>query len=166
MSYVHSQLTLKYYSLENNIYTEIPADDSKQEYIDMMLDFSNIQQVESIPSEILLVNFEKLKNEVKNFLIKKKTDGESYFNEIELTITMELAGMLLTELMPVSGEIDTILYKPLNLIKNGDFFSAMMLFQNPSTLEPTIPIVLEHWENIKTYTINYFNENYPTETIE
>ena len=115
--------------------------------------------------EIQQNNLEKIKENVRQFLSKKKKDGKTYFEDFELIITMQLAGMLIVDLVAVTNEIDTILYKPLNLIKNGDFFSAMMLFNNPNTIIPTIPIVLNHWNDIKAFTQNYFVENYPQEPI-
>lgn len=115
---------------------------------------------------IAIENLEQTKETVRQFLAKKKQDGRNYFNEIELNITMQLTGMMLVDLVAVSEQIDSILYKPLNLIQKGDYFSAMMLFQNPSKIEPTHPIVLNYWNNMKAYCIAYFNENYPTETID
>ena len=115
--------------------------------------------------EIDKINYDKKIQSVRQFLAKKKQEGKDYFNEFELIITMQLAGMLIVDLVAVTNEIDTVLYKPLNLIKNGDFFSAMMLFNNPNTVAPTIPIVLNHWNDIKVFTQNYFAENYPQEPI-
>ena len=126
----------------------------------------NIWYEGATQEEIQLASFKKTKDNVRQFLSKKKKDGKTYFEDFELIITMQLAGMLIVDLVAVTNEIDTILYKPLNLIKNGDFFSAMMLFNNPNTIAPTIPIVLNHWNNIKSFTQNYFTENYPQETIE
>lgn len=116
--------------------------------------------------EIDIRNFEKTKETIRQFLAKKKQDGRNYFNEIELIITMQLAGMLIMDLVVVSEQIESILYKPLNYIKNGDYFSAMMLFNNQDTIPPTHPIVLNHWNEMKSYCIAYFNENYPKTTIE
>jgi hypothetical protein len=121
--------------------------------------------IDFTPEEVDENNFSKLKEGVSKFLEKKKQDGIEYFNNFEIIITIQLAGILITELVAITNEIDTILYKPLNLIKNGDFFSAMMLFNNPATITPTIPLVLNHWNDIKVFTQNYFLENYPQEPI-
>lgn len=55
MSYIFSKLTLKYYSLENGIYTIVPIDDANVQYNEMMLDYDAIEQVESLPFELNVV---------------------------------------------------------------------------------------------------------------
>ena len=122
--------------------------------------------IEGASQEIIdQVNLEKKKEFVRLFLNKKKKDGQSYFNEKELQITMLLAGMMLTDLVIVSAEIDDKIMPFLSYIKTGDYFNAMMKFQRNEIVEPTNSIVLNLFNEIQTYTVNYFNENYPTETI-
>lgn len=59
MVYIYSKLTLNFYSLENEIYTIVPVDDSKAEYNAMMLS-GNIQEVESLEFEIEEMNMPKV----------------------------------------------------------------------------------------------------------
>lgn len=150
---------------ENNV--EIIRNDNLQEFKDFLkTDKQFISYVDIHENEISENNFLLAKQKVRHFLEKKKTDGLNYFNDKELELTIQLAGMAITNLIPISNEIETILYKPLNYIKSGDYFSAMMLFNNPETTMPTNTLVLQHWNEIKNYCINYFNNNYPTENIE
>lgn len=113
------------------------------------------------PEEIEAIELQEKKQQVKIFIEKKKQDGLDFFHKVEVDITMELTGLLLVDLVPTSNEIDTILYKPLNFIKGGDFFSALMLFQNPKTVIPTMPLVLNYWNDIKVFCLEFFDTNYP-----
>lgn len=111
------------------------------------------------------VNLEKKKEFVRQFLNKKKTDGRNYFNEKEIEITILLAGMMLTDLVIVSDEIEKKIMPFLNFIKTGDYFNCIMKFQRNEITSPTNQIVLNLYNEIQAYATSYFNENYPTETI-
>lgn len=118
-------------------------------------------------SEIMLLEEqEQIFNEqITNFLIKKKQDGLKYFNEMECKITKRLFGMERTELMTLLVEMQTILYPPLNLIRGGDFASALAIFQTtPDTSkvnETGTEIILELWNEARGFAMRYYLENYP-----
>ncbi|MGV8914360.1 MAG: hypothetical protein ACOH1X_02815 [Kaistella sp.] len=115
---------------------------------------------------ILPEEMEQIFNEqISNFLIKKKEDGSKYFDEMECKITTQLFGMERTELMALLVEMQTILYPPLNLIRGGDFASALALFQQtPGTSKVNVTgteIILSLWNEARGFTMRYYLENYP-----
>ena len=99
------------------------------------------------------------------FLKQKKKDGSKYFDEMECKITKQLFGMERTELMVLLVEMQNILYPPLNLIRGGDFASALAIFQKtPDTSkvnETGTEIILQLWNEARGFAMRYYLENYP-----
>ena len=99
------------------------------------------------------------------FLQQKKKDGSKYFDEMECKITKQLFGMERTELMGLLVEMQNILYPPLNLIRGGDFASALAIFQTtPDTSkvnETGSEIILQLWNEARGFAMRYYLENYP-----
>lgn len=99
------------------------------------------------------------------FLKQKKKDGSKYFDEMECKITKQLLGMERTELMVLLVEMQNILYPPLNLIRGGDFASALAIFQTtPDTSkvnETGTEIILQLWNEARGFAMRYYLENYP-----
>jgi len=94
MIYIFSKLTLKYYSFLNDVYTEIPVDDSKEEYNNMMLDFNAIDQVESLPFEIEEMNKPKVPVQVHNHKLRLALiHFETMPSSIDLAIDSMTDGM-------------------------------------------------------------------------
>lgn len=103
--------------------------------------------------------------QINNFLKQKKKDGSKYFDEMECKITKQLFGMERTQLMGLLVEMQNILYPPLNLIRGGDFASALAIFQTtPDTSkvnETGSEIILQLWNEARGFTMRYYLENYP-----
>ncbi len=100
--------------------------------------------------------------QMQNFLTKKKADGEAYYNEIELTLTLLLAGLPLQELVPVNNEIETKIKPLINEVKMGDWFNAYMrlwITQDYTALES--PLLQDTFSEIKNKVKYYFENNYP-----
>lgn len=99
------------------------------------------------------------------FLKQKKKDGSKYFDEMECKITKKLFAMERTELMDLLVEMQNILYPPLNLIRGGDFASALAIFQTtPDTSkvnETGTEIILQLWNEARGFAMRYYLENYP-----
>lgn len=97
--------------------------------------------------------------QIAEFLQKKKEDGSNFFDCMEAKVTKALFGMERTELMALLAEMQTHLYPPLNLIRGGDFASALALFQAGIGTENEI--ILPFWEEARSYCVRYYLENYP-----
>lgn len=97
--------------------------------------------------------------QISNFLVKKKEDGANFFDCMEAKVTKQLFGMERTELMTLLGEMQTHLYPTLNLIRGGDFASALAIFQAGATTENEI--ILPFWNEARSYCVRYYLENYP-----
>lgn len=97
--------------------------------------------------------------QISDFLVKKKEDGNTFFDCMEAKVTNQLFGMERTELMTLLGEMQTHLYPTLNLIRGGDFASALALFQAGATTENEI--ILPFWNEARSYCVRYYLENYP-----
>lgn len=115
------------------------------------------------PEQIEVQNQKISLAKVKEFLDKKRAVGEAIFNDFELRITAGLIGKPLAEVQSIVNEIDSVLYKPLNLVKTGDFASAMFLFQ--SMTAPSDEFVLSFWNELATQTSDFYTNNYPTEEL-
>lgn len=108
-----------------------------------------------LPEEEIQIMNEKL----NEFIIKKKKDGSKYFNDLECKITTQLYGMERTELMALLVEMNNVLYPPLNLMRGGDFASAVAVFQNVPETENEM--ILGFWNEARMYAMRYYLENYP-----
>ena len=97
--------------------------------------------------------------QIADFLQKKKEDGASFFDCMEAKVTKQLFGIERTELMTLLGEMQTHLYPTLNLIRGGDFASALAVFQAGATTENEI--ILPFWNEARSYCVRYYLEHYP-----
>lgn len=120
--------------------------------------------IEGATAEQIEIQNQKLSlSKVREFLDNKRDAGEVIFNDFELRITAGLIGKPLTEVQIIVNEIDSVLYKPLNLVKTGDFASALFLFQ--SMTAPTDEFVLSFWNELVAQTSDFYTNNYPTEEL-
>lgn len=114
-----------------------------------------------LPEEIQAQFDEK----IVDFLQKKKEDGSNFFDCMEAKVTKALFGMERTALMGLLVEMQNILYPPLNLIRGGDFASALAIFQTtPDTSkvnEIGSEIILALWNEARGFAMRYYLENYP-----
>ena len=103
--------------------------------------------------------------QINTFLKQKKKDGSKYFDEMECKITKQLFSMERTALMVLLVEMQNVLYPPLNLIRGGDFASALAIFQTtPDTSKVNktgSEIILELWNEARGFAMRYYLENYP-----
>lgn len=97
--------------------------------------------------------------QIAEFLQKKKEDGIVFFDCMEAKVTKALFSMERTQLMTLLGEMQIHLYPTLNLIRGGDFASALALFQNGATTDNDI--ILPFWNEARAYCMRYYLENYP-----
>lgn len=97
--------------------------------------------------------------QIAEFLQKKKEDGVVFFDCMEAKVTKQLYGMERVELMALLAEMQTYLYPPLNLIRGGDFASALALFQTGIGTENEM--IVQFWNEARSYCIRYYLENYP-----
>ena len=97
--------------------------------------------------------------QIEDFLKKKKEDGNAFFDCMEAKVTKALFSMERTALMTLLGEMQTHLYPTLNLIRGGDFASALALFQNGAGTENEI--ILGFLNEARSFTVRYYLENYP-----
>jgi hypothetical protein len=97
--------------------------------------------------------------QTKLFLQANKEAGESYYNEINLRVTMALIAVERTTLFQILQEVDTLLYPPLNKIKTGDFASALFIFENQTP--PLNQFVLNFYNEAVQYCQNYYDTKYP-----
>lgn len=112
---------------------------------------SDIELPEEIQSQFDL--------QIAEFLQKKKEDGSNFFDCMEAKVTKALFGMERTELMALLAEMQTHLYPPLNLIRGGDFASALALFQSGIGTENET--IVPFWNEARSYCMRYYLENYP-----
>lgn len=96
--------------------------------------------------------------QISEFLQKKKEDGSNFFDCMEAKVTKALFGMERTELMALLAEMQTHLYPPLNLIRGGDFASALALFQAGIGTENET--IVPFWNEARSYCVRYYLENY------
>lgn len=96
---------------------------------------------------------------IVDFLKKKKDDGNYFFDCMEAKVTKELFSMERTLLMALLAEMQVHLYPPLNLIRGGDFASALAIFQAGATTENQT--ILQFWNEARSYCVRYYLENYP-----
>ena len=114
------------------------------------------------PEEIHQLQSTNQLDQLKYFMAKKKEDGEAYYNEIELALTIVLAGLPLQELVSVNREIEDKIKPIINEIKIGDWFNAYMkLWINQEIERPTSLLLAQTFDNIKVRVKNYFETNYP-----
>lgn len=101
-------------------------------------------------------------SQMQDFLTKKKADGEIYYNEIELALTIVLSGLPIQSLIPVNHEIETEIKPIINEIKMGDWFNAYMkLWITEDYIRPQSNLLTQTFDNIKVRVKQYFETNYP-----
>lgn len=159
-----------YYSKNKNICTaegikinfESPQNDLTIAFVKWQKEGGTIEESEIILPEEQIQMFD---DQINIFLKKKKEDGEKYFDEMECKITKQLFSMERTSLMILLVEMQNILYPPLNLIRGGDFASALAIFQStPDTSkvnEAGTEIILALWNEARSFAMRYYLENYP-----
>lgn len=156
----------KYRQIVNENSEKIPLDEPLNpltiEFIEWQSAGGTIEESDvELPEEIQA----QFNEQINVFLKQKKKDGSKYFDEMECKITKKLFGMERTELMGLLVEMQNILYPPLNLIRCGDFASALAIFQNtPDTSkvnETGTEIILQLWNEARGFAMRYYLENYP-----
>lgn len=112
--------------------------------------------------EIADLETEKQMAGLKSFIKQKKIDGEKFYEEIELSVTMLLAGLPIQSLVSVNNEINEKIMPLIKTIYGGNWFDVYMGFFVENTITPpTNTLILPYFEKIKTTTKNYFETNYP-----
>ena len=156
----------KYNKIVNQMGIKIPLDEPLNaltvEFVKWQNEGGTIEQSDiELPEEIQ----SQFNEQINVFLKQKKKDGSKYFDEMECKITKQLFGMERTELMGLLVEMQNILYPPLNLIRGGDFASALAIFQTiPDTSkvnETGTEIILQLWNEARGFAMRYYLENYP-----
>lgn len=122
----------------------------------------------TIPDEDLSQSIEAQKlQELQEFLYRKKKDGEEYYNDVELRLTLLLAGLPLNELIVVNQEIEIIIKPLMNEIAKGDWFNVYMRTEiTNQTAAPTTNSLKPFYKEIKERVKEYFENNYPREEIQ
>ena len=116
------------------------------------------------PQELAEIENQKQLDFLKSFMAQKKIDGDNYYNEIELSLTIVLKGLPLNELIPVNNEIEEKIKPIINEIKTGDWFNAYMkLHVTEDYVRPTHIFLGQTFDNIKIRVKSYFENNYPRE---
>lgn len=101
---------------------------------------------------------QKQKQQFKQFKQKLQNDGQAYYDEIDLKITMQFFGRPQAEINQLIAEVDAKIMPIMDLIKSGQWYSAMMLIL--STELPTNQEVLTGFNEVKNHTTNYVQTNY------
>lgn len=107
---------------------------------------------------------EKATNDFVNaFLEKKKSDGLAYATDVRFRITKELIGKPVAEVNEIDGQCKESIIPLLQFLEgNGaDFWTAMNVALQ--TTDPVNSIVLNYFNEVKTFIINYVQTNYPKE---
>lgn len=131
-----------------------------EKFVKPKYDFQTGIFVESAtPEEIAEQQQQQQIEQAKLFLQANKEAGDSYYNEINLRVTMGLIAVEKAVLFPILQEVDNLLYPPLNKIKTGDFASALFIFKNQTP--PTNQFVLNFYNEAVQYCQNYYDTKYP-----
>ena len=139
-----------------------PAITEYQELVN--LHFDEVNQVftydvrDFTQEEIDAYNAQKAFEAMQAFKQKTRLDGEAYYNEIDIKITAQLYGRPQTEVNPLVIEIDEKIMPVMNLVKDGQWYSA--LIKAMATPDPTSQEVLDGFNEVKAYISNYVTENY------
>ena len=122
----------------------------------------NNQVVETAtPEEIAEFEMQKEIERIKADRDKKRADGIAYYEEIDIKMHMQFAGRPAEEINPLVAETDKLVVPVMNLVKDGQWYSALMLaYETPN---PTYQEVLDGFNEIKEYIATYVAENYTTE---
>ncbi len=113
------------------------------------------------PEEIAEFDEKKRTFEFKIDRDKKRADGKSYYEEIDIKMHMQFAGRPADEINPLVAETDKLVIPVMNLVNDGQWYSALMLaYETP---DPTYQEVLDGFNEIKEYIATYVAENYSTE---
>lgn len=138
--------------------TDVLPTENERNYLKLM--FENDSYYEgATPEEIAQVNQTIEIETAKIFMAQKQEDGNSFYNDIDLRITVALSAMDKETLFPKLAEIDSLLYPPLNKIKTGDFASALYLFSNQTA--PSDAFVLNFYNEALTFCQTYYDNKYP-----
>lgn len=98
----------------------------------------------------------QMEMQFEQFMHKKLSDGQSYYNEKSKEITMQLFGRPQNIVNPIVIEIDNSVTPILDKVRTGDWYSALLL-QLP---QPTIQEVVDILNEVKSDIQNYVQENY------
>lgn len=150
----------KYKRIVNSEGVKIPLDEPTNpltiEFIEWQIAGGTIEESDiELPEEIQAQFDER----ISEFLQKKKEAGNNFFDCMEAKVTKALFGIERTELMALLAEMQTHLYPPLNLIRGGDFASALALFQAGIGTENET--IVPFWNEARSYCVRYYLENYP-----
>jgi len=89
---------------------------------------------------------------------KFKADGEAYRQEIKNRVTASLSGK--ENVIPVIKEINNTVYVLLDKIGKGDWVLAMIDYMDNQN-NPTIPEVLDLFNEVGQKAIEYYQTEYP-----
>ena len=140
----------------NKIFLDQPENPETIEFVEWQSAGGTIEQSDIMLPEEIQQEFDL---EIDEFLRKKKEDGNTFFDCMEAKVTKALFSTERTQLMILLGEMQTHLYPPLNLIRGGDFASALALFQTSATTENEM--ILGFLNEARSFTVRYYLENYP-----
>ena len=138
------------------IHLDEPLNPLTIEFIEWQSSGGTIEESEiELPEEIEA----QFNEQIEEFLKKKKVDGSYFFDCMEAKVTKALFSMERTALMTLLGEMQTHLYPTLNLIRGGDFASALVIFQTATA--PENEMILPFWNEARSFCVRYYLENYP-----
>lgn len=150
----------KHKNIISENFVKVPQDDPLNSltihFIEWQKEGGTIEESDYELPEEIQAQFDE---HISNFLQKKKEDGVRFFDSMEAKVTKQLFAMERTALMALLAEMQTHLYPTLNLIRGGDFASALALFQIGATTENAI--ILPFWNEARAYCMRYYLENYP-----
>ncbi len=89
---------------------------------------------------------------------KFKQDGIAYQREIKNKVTAQLVGR--TDAVPIMREINSTVYVLLDKIAKGDWALAMLDYQDNNN-NPTIPEVVDLFNEVGQEAIEYYQNEYP-----
>jgi hypothetical protein len=130
-------------------------------YIKPKLEFQKGQWVvieTATPAEIDAWQIEKQRRKIEQMNTKFKSEGEAYYNELKTKITASLIGK--ANAVTIMSEIAKTIYPMLNKIKDGDWALAMLDYLDNKNM-PTIQEVIDLFNEVGQYAVNYYQTQYP-----
>ena len=110
------------------------------------------------PEEIAAFQQQQQLEQIKQFRQKTKQDGVSFYNEVDVEVTVAFFGQPSSIVNPAVEEIDTYLMPVMNLVKEGQWYSAMIKSQQVPQLNTDIAEQLR--QEITQKIAEYVRENY------
>ena len=110
------------------------------------------------PEEVEEFNKDKQRAYIDQLNEKFKQDGIAYQREIKNKVTAQLVGR--ADAVPIMREINNTVYVLLDKIAKGDWALAMLDYQDNNN-NPTIPEVVDLFNEVGQKAIEYYQNEYP-----